>query len=64
MKNPGLNAMRKKGMRHAEDDVLIKECHLKNGKHRHRRVRRHKRTYNKIARAMERAEIIKSTDSD
>ena len=60
MKAMGWAAMMEKGFRFANDDVLIQECRLKNGKHRHRRVRHHKRIYNKIARARTRAKIKKA----
>ena len=64
MKNIGLEAIRKKGKHYAEDDVLIQVCRLKSGKHRHRRVRRHKQIYNGIARAVEKAEIRKMQQSE
>ena len=51
MKTYGLVALIEKGMRYGSDDVCIKECLLKVGKHRHRRVRKHKRIYNKMERA-------------
>ena len=53
----GLKAMMDKGVRYASDDVSIK-LRRRKGKHRHRRAREHKRTYNRIARAMAKEEII------
>ena len=46
-----------KGIHFGSDDVCIKECSLKVGKHRHQRARRHKRIYNKMERARAKALI-------
>lgn len=51
MKTYGLVPLMEKGIHFESDDVCIKECPLKVGKHRHQRVRRHKRIYNKMERA-------------
>lgn len=50
MKAYGMIAQIEKGRHYASDDVYIKNCRLNNGKHRHQRVRRHKRIYNHIER--------------
>ncbi len=63
-KNIGLIAQREKGAHFSEDIVLIKNCCLNNGKHRSRRVRAHKRMYNKIARAKFKADLLKTEYSE
>ncbi len=57
MKTYGLVPLIEKGIRFGSDNVCIKKCPLKVGKHRHQRVRRHKRIYNKMERARAKALI-------
>lgn len=57
MKTYGLVALMEKGIHFGSDDVCIKECSFKVGKHRHQRARRHKRIYNKMERARAKALI-------
>lgn len=51
MKAYRLVAQIAKGRHYADEDVCIKSCRLKVGKHRHVRARRHKSVYNGIERA-------------
>lgn len=57
MKAYGLDAMRSKGCKYAEDDVCTKGWFHGTGKHQSKRRRNHQRIYKKIQRAHNKQEL-------
>ena len=55
----GLKEQRAKGHKYAEDDVCICLVNLNQGKHRSRRVKKHKRIFKKVARLQAKVMIRK-----